>query len=240
MRTDARGIVHTEPVETHRNGDGGALPVATMADEQNWDDWEQWLRARLDIERQTIIEGCAEGTAMIRAELEDTIAAQARRISELELKLATAIGAIDILRPGMPRVMGTYISDATYNYLDIVAMNGSSFVALKDRPGDCPGDGWQLLASAGRRGPKGERGLQGRTGAIGSTLRWLSFDSQCMALIVTLADGSQTTIPLKALFTDIKLDRKSYSVVLVTADGAELSFSLRELFQQFHEETRGG
>ena len=53
-------------------------------------------------------------------------------------------------------------------------------------------------------------------------------------------DGSQTTIPLKALFTDIKLDRKSYSVVLVTADGAELSFSLRELFQQFHEETRGG
>jgi hypothetical protein len=45
-----------------------------------------------------------------------------------------------------------------------VALNGSSFVALKDRPGDCPGDGWQLLASAGKRGERGLRGPIGDTG----------------------------------------------------------------------------
>jgi len=43
----------------------------------------------------------------------------------------------------------------------VVALNGGSFVALKDAPGPCPGSGWQLLASQGKRGVAGEKGERG-------------------------------------------------------------------------------
>src|SRR5262249_8422949 len=49
-----------------------------------------------------------------------------------------------------PQVLGTYQEDVEYHRLDIVALNGSSFIARRDNPGPCPGEGWQLLASAGR------------------------------------------------------------------------------------------
>jgi hypothetical protein len=73
----------------------------------------------------------------------------------------------------MPKVCGTYREGETYKYLDVVALNGGSFIARADNPGPCPGDCWQLVASAGRagkpgpngeRGEKGERGLPGQAG----------------------------------------------------------------------------
>jgi hypothetical protein len=70
----------------------------------------------------------------------------------------------------MPRVCGTYREGETYKYLDIVALNGGSFISRADDPGPCPGDGWQLIASAGRAGKpgiKGERGEPGLRGACG-------------------------------------------------------------------------
>src|SRR5262249_38090778 len=36
-------------------------------------------------------------------------------------------------------VRGTYGSDVEYRRLDVVMINGSSFVALRDAPGRCPG-----------------------------------------------------------------------------------------------------
>jgi len=64
-------------------------------------------------------------------------------------------------------VRGTYSPDDQYKGLDIVAMNGGSFVALTDDPGECPGAGWQLLTSPGKRGMKGEDGLRGLQGEKG-------------------------------------------------------------------------
>jgi hypothetical protein len=58
-------------------------------------------------------------------------------------------------------VRGTFDQSASYRRLDVVALNGGSFVALKDAPGPCPGGGWQLIASQGRRGAAGERGERG-------------------------------------------------------------------------------
>ena len=55
-------------------------------------------------------------------------------------------------------VRGTFDETANYRRLDVVARNGGSFVALKDAPGSCPGPGWQLIASQGRRGVAGEKG----------------------------------------------------------------------------------
>src|SRR5258705_14017382 len=64
-------------------------------------------------------------------------------------------------------VRGTFDDTADYQRLDIVALNGGSFVALKDAPGPCPGSGWQLLAGPGRRGAAGEKGERGPSGPRG-------------------------------------------------------------------------
>src|SRR5258708_6754463 len=44
-------------------------------------------------------------------------------------------------------VRGMFNETAEYRRLDVVALNGGSFIALKDAPGPCPGPGWQLLPS---------------------------------------------------------------------------------------------
>jgi hypothetical protein len=49
-------------------------------------------------------------------------------------------------------VRGTFDESVSYRRLDVVALNGGSFIALKDAPGPCPGPGWQLIASQGKRG----------------------------------------------------------------------------------------
>jgi hypothetical protein len=71
----------------------------------------------------------------------------------------------------MPRVCGTYDPDTKYRLLNIVALNGSSFIAKRDDPGPCPGEGWQLLASAGRTGGRGERGERGPAGLDGRGIK---------------------------------------------------------------------
>src|SRR5262249_41492030 len=60
-----------------------------------------------------------------------------------------------------PDVRGTYKPGKDYKYLDIVALNGGSFIARTDDPGECPGPGWQLLASRGKTGDKGLPGPRG-------------------------------------------------------------------------------
>jgi hypothetical protein len=47
---------------------------------------------------------------------------------------------------------GLYKPDETYLELDIVALNGGSFIAKCDDPGPCPGEGWMLLTQRGKRG----------------------------------------------------------------------------------------
>ena len=61
-----------------------------------------------------------------------------------------------------PQVRGTYSAEKKYRCLDIVTRDGSSFIARRDFPGACPGEGWQLLVGAasasGPQGPQGEKG----------------------------------------------------------------------------------
>ncbi len=68
------------------------------------------------------------------------------------------------------RVRGTFDAQQSYSRLDVVALHSSSFIALRDAPGACPGEGWQVVALGGRRGekgPAGERGLSGKDGERG-------------------------------------------------------------------------
>lgn len=60
-----------------------------------------------------------------------------------------------------------YDEAAAYLEGDVVAADGSSFVAVKDDPGPLPGDGWALLARAAPKGRPGDRGPQGPQGLAG-------------------------------------------------------------------------
>jgi hypothetical protein len=105
-------------------------------------------------------------------------------------------------------VRGLFSDKETYKALDIVALNGGSFIAKKDNPGPCPGAGWQLIASQGKRGDKGERGLQGIPGVPVVIQKW-RLDRDNYIAVPVMSDGREGP-PLE----------------------------LRSLFEQFHTETQ--
>jgi hypothetical protein len=79
---------------------------------------------------------------------------------------------------GTPNVCGEYDAHKTYAQLDVVAFDGSSFIANKDDPGICPGPDWQPLSKRGKpgrrgesiTGPRGEKGEKGEPGP--SIISW--------------------------------------------------------------------
>jgi hypothetical protein len=114
-----------------------------------------------------------------------------------------------------PQPRGTYNAATAYRHLDIVALNGGSFVALKDDPGSCPGAGWQLLASQGKRGDRGEKGERGLAGPRGEP-----------------GEAGPAIIGWKT-------DPKAYTATPVMSDGSEtMPLDMRGLFEQFLLETR--
>jgi Collagen triple helix repeat (20 copies) len=127
-----------------------------------------------------------------------------------------------LARPGIdaaiPKVRGTWSEAETYAALDIVALGGSSFVARREAPGPCPGEGWQLIASAGRQGSKGPPGERGEAGAAGAR---------------GLPGASAPTI------IGWTIDRKAYAAIPIMSDKSEAPpLELRSLFEQFHDEAR--
>jgi hypothetical protein len=112
-----------------------------------------------------------------------------------------------------PKPCGTFDAEATYCELEIVALNGGSFIALKDNPGPCPGEGWQLLTRQGQRGVAGPRGERGERGERGIA-------------------------PLPARIAGWKVDREKYTAIPKMSDGTEgPALELRALFEQFQDET---
>lgn len=87
------------------------------------------------------------------------------------------------------RVRDTWNADEEYQELDIVSLNGASFAARKDSPGECPGPDWKLLASQGKRGAPGERGPRGEQGPAGPAVKSITVDGEGMLSLVN-GDGS--------------------------------------------------
>jgi hypothetical protein len=113
-----------------------------------------------------------------------------------------------------PNVCGIFDAYKTYARLDIVECDGASYLARRDDPGFCPGDGWQILSRPGRRGDIGEIGPRGRKGERG-------------------AHGKAA--PFVINWT---LDRKNYRAIPTMSDGrAGKPLELRGLFEQFFSET---
>ena len=108
-------------------------------------------------------------------------------------------------------IRGTYDAGARYDHLDAVATGGSTFVARYDNPGACPGDGWQLIASAGRQGRQGERGERGERGMSGKVPVILAWE----------------------------IDARNYRATPIMSDASEVPpLELRGLFEQYQMETR--
>src|SRR5262249_39287978 len=110
-------------------------------------------------------------------------------------------------------VSGTYNGDIDYSCLDVAMSHGSSVVALKDSPGACPGDDWQLLCSRGSRGFKGERGFIGPRGERAPIIKSWQIDRATYSAIPILADGSAgPALELRALFKQFLSEREASGI----------------------------
>lgn len=91
---------------------------------------------------------------------------------------------------------GTWSPDVDdYRTLDVAVVGGSSFLAVCDDPGQCPGDGWRLLASRGATGKPGVKGDQGRPGKDAHALVAADVDDEGKVRL-TSADGSTVELDL--------------------------------------------
>ena len=94
-----------------------------------------------------------------------------------------------------PNICGVFDARETYARLDIVECDGASFVACRDNPGACPGDGWQILSKPGRRGdtgetgPRGEKGDKGDRGEAAPTIISWAVDGVHYRAIPTMSNG---------------------------------------------------
>jgi hypothetical protein len=103
-------------------------------------------------------------------------------------------------------VRGTFAADQHYAAHDVVMLAGGSFVALRDDPGPCPGDGWQLMSrqgKAGPPGPRGERGEAGPQGKAGPSAASLTLSEDGM-LTLSLSDGSTLSCDFYPLLAQLK------------------------------------
>jgi hypothetical protein len=102
-----------------------------------------------------------------------------------------------------PVVRGTFDTREQYRELDVVAFDGATWIARRDNPGLCPGDGWQLAAKQGRTGRPGPRGPRGEKGDRGPAIMPAIVNSKIdenYNLVVLRADDSLEVIPLRAAF----------------------------------------
>lgn len=118
-----------------------------------------------------------------------------------------------------PQPRGVFKEAEQYRFLDIVTRDGGSFIARKDDPGPCPGEGWQLLVqrkngkdgAAGAPGPKGDRGEKGDRGPVGEQ---------------------------GPIIVGWNIDRAGYIAVPLLSNGRRgPPLELRSLFEQFQAET---
>jgi hypothetical protein len=150
-------------------------------DRDGWGAWHNLLETRLMQERDFFLELMAETLARFQRQILDEAKAM------LDMALAT-------------RVRGTFQLGTNYARGDMVALDGGSFIARRDKPGPCPGDGWQLMAKQGQRGRDGPEGRRGPPGAI--IVGWV-LDRGEYRITPRMSDGTLgPPLELRELFED--------------------------------------
>lgn len=99
-------------------------------------------------------------------------------------------------------VRGTFAPDAAYQALDVVAFDGSAFVAKTNNPGACPGEGWQLIASRGGRGKPGDS-VKGDKGDPGEPVVAAEISDRGVLTLIN-GDGSTVTADFYPILASLK------------------------------------
>lgn len=102
-------------------------------------------------------------------------------------------------------IRGTWSKTEQYSSLDVVALSGASFVARRDDPGPCPGEGWQMIAAQGKRGGQGEPGrpgVRGEPGPAGARVARMEIDGEGMMSLAN-SDGTRVELDLYPLLNKI-------------------------------------
>jgi hypothetical protein len=143
------------------------------------DGWVNYIQACLLEERNFSHDVVARALAMMRDDILDACKAT------IDQALAT-------------RVRGTFQPGSNYARGDIVALDGGSFIARKDHPGKCPGEGWQLVA---RQGQRGIAGPEGKRGPPGQTITGWIVDRGAYRITPRMSDGTLgAPLELRELF----------------------------------------
>ncbi|WP_181175633.1 collagen-like protein [Mesorhizobium sp. B2-3-4] len=103
-------------------------------------------------------------------------------------------------------IRGTFLEINDYREMDVVALGGASFAAKRDNPGICPGDGWQLIASQGKRGSPGEAGSPGPKGERGDAAQAvvsITVDDEGLQTLIS-GDGSKVQCDLYPVLARLK------------------------------------
>jgi hypothetical protein len=165
--------------------------------------WGDWVESRFSEERNFSREVFGEVIATLSDDLH-------RQIEKGIIELRLAARVQDGADGRSFRIRSTFNPRERYKALDVVALNGASFVAQQDDPGPCPGDNWQLLCSQGKKGQAGADGRNGRDGRDAPRI------------------------------TDWVVNRETYSAIPVMSDGSRgATLNLHPLFERFFAETEG-
>jgi hypothetical protein len=210
---------------------------------EDWDSWNAWadgrIAAALERHGDNLLEGTGTvigeircelreefrkeldaATGKLGVELRELIAGLRTEVAGLETALARRLTSLETETAGL-RLRGAYRSDQDYDRLDVVTLDGSSYIARHGNPGPCPGEGWRILASAGatgpqgERGPKGERGPRGLTGeagpkgAPGAVIVGWSPDFASFKATPIMSDGSEGSVLDLLPFFETFLDQMS-------------------------------
>jgi len=145
--------------------------------------WENYVQSAIMQERDFFLDVMAQVIAQLQREFRD----------ETKAMLDQALTV---------RVRGTFAPNTGYVRGDMVALDGGTFVARKDNPGPCPGDGWQLMA---RQGQRGIAGPEGRRGPAGNVISGCILDRSNFRVTPRLSDGSLgPPLELRALFEPVE------------------------------------
>ena len=145
------------------------------------DGWENFIQSLILQERDFLLDVMAHTIAQVQRDI------RAETKAMLDAALAT-------------KVRGTFSPASTYVRGDMVALDGGTFVARRDNPGKCPGDGWQLMAKQGQRGIAGPAGPRG---PMGATITGWILDRENFRVTPKMSDGSLgPPLELRALFED--------------------------------------
>jgi hypothetical protein len=149
--------------------------------------WFDWVEMRL---HERLIQERDFGREVLAQIIHDLTDDLEQRIEKAIIELRLAAKVQDGCDGRSFRIRGTFNPRERYKALDVVMLNGASFIAQQDDPGVCPGDNWQLSSQQGKRGFPGEKGEPGRNGRDAARIKSWQIDHTNFVVTPLMDDGN--------------------------------------------------